>query len=215
MDNLNKENSTSKSQKQKRNYNKKQKAAILVSVVSLLAICFCISYFITDYFTNPNKGSNNSFLNENVYSENAKYLSDNIYITLKTGDNIDISETLLNLKDTLTLNENLTKDDLSQELSKQGYILSEWDSNKLIYKRDSVANVTLEPNKYYLGEENGYISLFKTDETGNIIESQKKVYSDSKPISNLPEIDQNYIKENKFSFDKREEALQKLSEMIS
>lgn len=215
MDNLNKENSTLKSKKQKRNYNKKQKAAILVSVVSLLAICFCISYFITDYFTNPNKESKNNFLNETVYSENAKYLSDNIYITLKTGDNIDMSETLLSLKDKLTLNENLTKDELSKELSKQGYILSEWDSNKLIYNRDNIANVTLEPNKYYLGEENGYISLFKTDGNGNIIESQKKVYSDSKPISNLPEIDQNYIKENKFSFDEREEALQKLSEMIS
>lgn len=212
MDNLNKENSKSP----RRNYNKKQKAAILVSVVSLLAICFCISYFITDYFTNPNKGSNNSFLNETVYSENAKYLNDNIYITLKTGDNIDMSETLLSLKDTLTLNENLTKDELSQELSKQGYILSEWDSNKLVYKRDNIINANkLEPNKYYLGEENGYISLFKTDENGKVIESQKKVYSDSKPISNLPEIDQSYIKENKFSFDKREEALQKLSEMIS
>ena len=69
--------------------------------------------------------------------------------------------------------------------------------------------------KYYLGEEDGYISIFKTDADGNIIESEKKVYKDSKPITNLPETDQNYIKENKFSFESKDDALQKLSEMIS
>ncbi|MDZ4957285.1 hypothetical protein GNF51_16190, partial [Clostridium perfringens] len=102
------------------------------------------------------------------------------------------------------------------KLSKEGYTLSEWDDMKLIYTRDNVVNSNkLEPNKYYFGEESGYISLFKTDSNGNIIQSEKKVYSQSKPLSNLPEVDQNYIKENKFSFNTREKALQKLSEMIS
>ena len=88
--------------------------------------------------------------------------------------------------------------------------------NKLVYTRDAAINTSkFKSDKYYLGEENGFISLFKTDSNGNIIESEKKVYSDSKPLSNLPEIDQNYIKEHKFSFDTKEEALQKLSEMIS
>lgn len=214
MDNLN-NNSNLKSTK--RNINKKQKAAMLVSFIALLAICFCVSYFITDYITNPNRIINNSEAqNETVYSENNKYLDDNIYVMLKTNDNIDMAENLLNLKSKLKLTQNLTKEDLSEELASQGYVLSEWDSSKLIYTRDNAVDINkFEANKYYLGEENGFISLFKTDSNGNIIESEKKVYSDSKPLSNLPEIDQNYIKENKFSFDTREEALQKLSEMIS
>lgn len=199
------------------NFNKKQKAAILVSFISFLAICFCITYFITDYLTTPNRIYNNTEdKNETVYSEKNKYLDDSIYITLKTNDNIDMSENLINLKAKFNLTENLTKEDLSEELSKDGYILSEWDDNKLIYVRDSETNSNkFEGNKYYLGEENGYISIFKTDTKGTVIESEKKVYSDSKPLANLPEIDQNYIKENKFSFDTKEEALQKLSEMIS
>lgn len=214
MDNLN-NNSNLKSTK--KNINKKQKAAMLVSFISLLAICFCLSYFITDYITNPNRDITNAEAqNETVYSENNKYLDDNIYVMLKTNDNIDMAENLINLKSKLDLSENITKEDLSEELSTQGYVLSEWDNNKLVYTRDAAVNTSkFKSDKYYLGEENGFISLFKTDSNGNIIESEKKVYSDSKPLSNLPEIDQNYIKEHKFSFDTKEEALQKLSEMIS
>lgn len=214
MDNLN-NNSNLKSTK--KNINKKQKAAMLVSFISLLAICFCLSYFITDYITNPNRDvTNTEAQNETVYSENNKYLDDNIYVMLKTNDNIDMAENLINLKSKLDLSENITKEDLSEELSTQGYVLSEWDNNKLVYTRDAAVNTSkFKSDKYYLGEENGFISLFKTDSNGNIIESEKKVYSDSKPLSNLPEIDQNYIKEYKFSFDTKEEALQKLSEMIS
>ncbi|MDB1946671.1 hypothetical protein PMY35_02470 [Clostridium tertium] len=214
MDNLN-NNSNLKSTK--KNINKKQKAAMLVSFISLLAICFCLSYFITDYITDPNRDITNAEAqNETVYSENNKYLDNNIYVMLKTNDNIDMAENLINLKSKLDLSENITKEDLSEELSTQGYVLSEWDNNKLVYTRDATVNTSkFKSDKYYLGEENGFISLFKTDSNGNIIESEKKVYSDSKPLSNLPEIDQNYIKEHKFSFDTKEEALQKLSEMIS
>ncbi|MDU3546239.1 MAG: hypothetical protein E7F83_02325 [Clostridium sp.] len=214
MDSLN-NNSNLKSTK--KNINKKQKAAMLVSFISLLAICFCLSYFITDYITDPNRDITNAEAqNETVYSENNKYLDDNIYVMLKTNDNIDMAENLINLKSKLDLSENITKEDLSEELSTQGYVLSEWDNNKLVYTRDAAVNTSkFKSDKYYLGEENGFISLFKTDSNGNIIESEKKVYSDSKPLSNLPEIDQNYIKEHKFSFDTKEEALQKLSEMIS
>lgn len=214
MDNLN-NNSNLKSTK--KNINKKQKAAMLVSFISLLAICFCLSYFITDYITDPNRDITNAEAqNETVYSENNKYLDNNIYVMLKTNDNIDMAENLINLKSKLDLSENITKEDLSEELSTQGYVLSEWDNNKLVYTRDTAINTSkFKSDKYYLGEENGFISLFKTDSNGNIIESEKKVYSDSKPLSNLPEIDQNYIKEHKFSFDTKEEALQKLSEMIS
>lgn len=213
MDNLNNNNNSNSA---KKNLNKKQKAALLVSFVTLLAISFCLSYFITDYFTNPNrKISNIDVENENVYADN-KYLSDDIFVTLKTNENVDMIDNLLNLKEKLKLKENLTEEELTTELSKDGYKLSEKNEQKLTYTRDKeVKSDKFEANKYYLGEENGYISIFKTDTNGNVIESEKKVYTDSKPLGNLPETDQNYIKENKFSFDSKDDALQKLSEMIS
>ncbi|WP_066894792.1 hypothetical protein [Clostridium nigeriense] len=195
---------------------KKQRAAFLVSLITLLSISFCASYFITDYITNPNrKNANIDEENENVYADN-KYLSDNIFITLKTQDNVDTIDKLANIIKKFNLKEKITEEELSNELSKKGYALSEKNEQKLTYIREKEVNSSkFEANKYYLGEEDGYISIFKTDADGNIIESEKKVYKDSKPITNLPETDQNYIKENKFSFDSKDDALQKLSEMIS
>lgn len=210
MDNMNNNNSS------KKNLNKKQKSAIVVSIITLLVISFCASYFITNYLTNPDrKNEANNTENENVFSNN-KYLDDTIFITLKTNEDIDVVDTLLNVKEKFNLKENLTEEDLSKELSKDGYKLYEKNEQKLTYSRDEEINSDkFEANKYYLGEENGYISIFKTDANGNIIEAEKKVYTNSKPITNLPETDQNYIKEYKFSFDSKEDALQKLSEMIS
>lgn len=210
MDNL--ENKDTKN----KNLNKKQKASLLVSFVTLLAITFCASYYITNYITNSNSKNNNvENENTNVYAEN-NYLSDDIFVSLNTKDNVDMIDTLLKLKEKLGFKEKLTLEELSNELSKKGYKLSEKNEEKLVYTREEAnSENSLEANKYYLGEEDGYISIFKTDDSGNIIESEKKVYSDSKPLGNLPEIDQSYIKENRFSFDNKEDALQKLSEMIS
>ena len=211
MDNINNMNNNSP----KENLNKKQKSAIIVALVTLLAITFCASYFITNYLINKNNKQNVEVQNENVFSNN-EYLNDSIFITLKTNDNVDMVDNLLNIKKKLNLKEKLTEEELSLELSKDGYKLSEKNEEKLTYTRDkAITSDVFEANKYYLGEENGYISIFKTDESGNVIESEKKVYSDSKPIVNLPETDQTYIKNHKFSFDSKEEALQKLSEMIS
>ena len=211
MDNMDNMNNNS----QKENLNKKQKSAIIVALVTLLAITFCASYFITNYLINKNNKQNVEAQNENVFSSN-EYLNDSIFITLKTNDNVDMVDNLLNIKKKLNLKDKLTEEELSLELSKDGYKLSEKNEEKLTYTRDkAIRSDVFEANKYYLGEENGYISIFKTDESGNVIESEKKVYSDSKPIVNLPETDQTYIKDHKFSFDSKEEALQKLSEMIS
>ncbi|MDV4150476.1 hypothetical protein R0131_06480 [Clostridium sp. AL.422] len=208
MDDMNNNNSS------KPNLNKKQKSAILVSIVTLLAISFCASYFITNYLTNPNR-KNEDINTQNVIVDN-NYLNDNIFVTLKTNDTVDMVDNLLNVKKKLNLKDKLTEEELSEELSKEGYVLSEKNEQKLTYTRDEeVSNDKFQANKYYLGEEDGYISIFKTDENGNIIESEKKVYTDSKPIANLPETDQNYIKEHKFFFDAKDDALQKLSEMIS
>ncbi len=211
MDNMNNMDNNS----QKENLNKKQKSAIIVALVTLLAITFCASYFITNYLINKNNKQNVEVQNENVFSNN-EYLNDSIFITLKTNDNVDMVDNLLNIKKKLNLKDKLTEEELSLELSKDGYKLSEKNEEKLTYTRNkAIRSDVFEANKYYLGEENGYISIFKTDESGNVIESEKKVYSDSKPIVNLPETDQTYIKDHKFSFDSKEEALQKLSEMIS
>lgn len=195
----------------------KKKISVAIFIISLFIICFLISYFVSDYLTNPKYRVNDDINNnKTVYNETANYLDENTFITLKTIDKIDFSETLANLKNILNLEGKLTLDALSEELSKVGYKLSDWDEEKIIYTRsEEVNSTTLEPNKYYLGAEEGYISIFKTDENGKVIEEEKRVYTEFKPLSDLPEIDQEAIKNNKFFFDTKDEALIKLSEMVS
>ena len=97
----------------KRKLVKKQKAAFLVSLITLLSISFCASYFITDYITNPNrKNTNIDDENQNVYADN-KYLSDDIFITLKTQDNVDAIDKLANIVKKFNLKEKITEEQLS------------------------------------------------------------------------------------------------------
>jgi hypothetical protein len=195
----------------------KGRISLAILIISLFVICFLVTYFVTDYLTNPSyRVENENYEDKTVYSETSKYLDNNIFVTLKTLDTVDLSENLENLKTKLNLKGDFTLDSLTEELSRIGYALSEWDNSKLVYTRAKEKDVTtLEPNKYYLGSEDGYFSLFKTDSKGNVIESEKKVYTDSKPVNNLPKIDQETIINNEFFFDTKEEALIKLSELVS
>lgn len=198
-------------------YSFKKLTALSFISISLMFICFLTSYYITDYYTNPSKNLlGEDSTRKEVFNNSNNYLDDNIYIILKTDDIIDMSESFIKLKDKLNLNGNYTLETLSKELDKNGYILEESDNSKLIYIRNNSDNSnSLEGNKYYLGEEKGFISIFKTDNSGKIIESETNVYKDYKSINNLPEIDQKLIKENKFFYNTLEEALYKLSEMVS
>lgn len=182
--------------------------SILISTTFLLAILFCSTYFLT-----LNLFKNNTTENQSVFSNN-DYLSDDIFIALKTNNLTDILEKLSNLKLKFNLSNNLTEEDLIKALSKKGYILSNKTNEKLTFTRTDIKN-EFKANMYYIGEENGYICLFKTDENGNIMNSEKTVYNTSKPISMLPEVDQEYIKNNNLFFEDKTKALEQISEIIS
>lgn len=182
--------------------------SMLISITFLLAILFCSTYFLT-----LNLFKDNTIENQSVFSNNG-YLSDDIFIDLKTNNLTDMIDKFSNFKLKFNLDNNLTEEDLIKELSKKGYILSNKTNEKLTFTRNDVKN-EFKANMYYIGEENGYICLFKTDENGNMIESEKIIYNNSKPISMLPEIDQEYIKNNNLFFEDKTKALEQISEIIS
>lgn len=182
--------------------------SVLISITFLLAILFCSTYFLT-----LNLFKNNTTENQSVFSNN-DYLSDDIFIALKTNNLTDILEKLSNFKLKFNLSNNLTEEDLIKELSKKGYVLSNKTNEKLTFTRTDIKN-EFKANTYYIGEENGYVCLFKTDENGNIIDSEKIVYNTSKPISMLPQVDQEYIKNNNLFFEDKTKALEQISEIIS
>ena len=87
--------------------------SILISTTFLLAILFCSTYFLT-----LNLFKNNTTENQSVFSNN-DYLSDDIFIALKTNNLTDILEKLSNLKLKFNLSNNLTEEDLIKALSKK------------------------------------------------------------------------------------------------
>ena len=77
---------------------KKQRAAFLVSLITLLSISFCASYFITDYITNPNRK------NANIDEENENEEVDEVVI-LKVDHNADDEDSFVTVDDEDELNE--------------------------------------------------------------------------------------------------------------
>ena len=98
------------------------------------------------------------------------------------------------------------------ELYKQkGYSVSSTDDYQMIFER---AVGTLEPNKYYIGDKDGYIAIYKSDVNGiPVIENEDDITQ--REVSLLMEIDQNMIRNYEMVFDTKEECEEALSNFIS
>ena len=202
---------------EKKKVNKK-KMGIVVSAITILAICFCVSYFITDYMRNPNR-ERVEVTNEEektVYNQVSKVIKDNATIILKTGDKIDTEEQMTALKERLNLIGDITKEILSEELAKQGYKIEEMSDLKYTFLRAEEDSNKVEPNKFFIGEKDGFLAVYKSDENGKLtITAEKDVFRDNKRVKDLPEREQDKIKNFQFIYDSREKAIEDITELIS
>ncbi|SJU64189.1 Uncharacterised protein [Clostridioides difficile] len=83
-----------------------------------------------------------------------------------------------------------------------------------MFKRDT--SNALEPNKYYIGEKDGYLAIYQTDEKGNAsIKNSEDVFLDNKPIENLRDVDKSKIKNFELKYNTKDEAEESVSELIS
>lgn len=179
----------------------KKKMARVLSSIAFLAILFCGAYFITDYFNNIDRrvdiedGSEKVVLNQTPQA-----LKDDTIIVLKTKDNLDSEKTLSQLKVELSLTGDVTKESLEKALKSDGYTIGEIKEDKLVFNRES--KHVLLPNKFYLGEKDGMLAIYKTNDTGE----PKDIYVDKAPINILPEVNQESLKNFEKYYDTEEEA---------
>ena len=86
--------------------------------------------------------------------------------------------------------ENSIVSDISQQFivnffEANGYNLEELEDEKVVFSKDGTTNV-LQPNKYYIGEKDGYFAIYKTDSEGNLtIENEDDIYRNSRSIDFL------------------------------
>jgi flagellar biogenesis protein FliO len=188
------------------------KKKLFIWMVIILALIFSITYYFSNkYITNKNTQNNSVRASE---TDKSQELSDNLKICLVSGEKKEKVLTLAELKKELNLDSNLTEAELSKELKNKGYVLEVQENGEMTYKKDSSKSV--KPNKYYIGEKDGYLAIYKTNENGTLlIENSNDVYTNSKKIESLNDIDKNKIENFELEYNTKDDAEENLSEFLS
>ena len=188
------------------------KKRMFVVMTVLLAIIFSLTYYFCDkYITKPIVEKENATV---VNNDSSNDLSDETKVCLYSGDVKEDELSLGDLKKQLNRGDDLTETELSKALKDKGYVLVLTSEKELTFKRDP--SQTVKPNKYYIGEKDGYLAIYKTDENGTLlIENSDDVYNDRKTIDSLTPADITKIKNFKYEYDTKEEAEENLSEFLS
>ena len=195
-------------------YINKELAIISGIIVFAIVGCFFATYFITDRLTNPKYVNNNAEEEKTVYN-NTKALDDNMILILMNEGIVEKEQSISEFK-----KENFITSEISQQFivnffEANGYNLEELQDEKVVFNKDGTTNV-LQPNKYYIGEKDGYFAIYKTDADGKLtIENEDDVYRNSRPISFLKGEDLDEIKKMKNYYDTKDEAIEKLTAYIS
>lgn len=188
------------------------KKNIALLSIALGALFFAGSYTVS-YFYNREKIHEANAEIENEKQSIVLKDSYKIVLTKRTVDDDIIVENNFDVK---TIKKELDVRELNVEqvveLYKQkGYSVSSTDDYQMIFER---AVGTLEPNKYYIGDKDGYIAIYKSDVNGNpVIENEDDITQ--REVSLLMEIDQNMIRNYEMVFDTKEECEEALSNFIS
>lgn len=186
----------------------KNKMAKVLSIIAFLAILFLGTYFITEYANSLNRSTPEEE-GTVVLNQNLQELKDDTVVVLKTKEVVDSEKKISELKVQLNLKGIVTKESLEKSLEGEGYKLGESKGEMIVFTRES--DHVLIPNKFYLGEKNGMIAIFETDEQGR----PKDIYVDKAPINILPLANQQSLKNFEKYYDTEDEAHMRLTAYTS
>lgn len=188
------------------------KKRVFIGIIITLILIFSITYYLSSKYIHDRQPKENSVVASQVKQDNE--LDDNIKICLFAGEKKENELTLAELKKEFNLDKSLTKAELSSALKDKGYLLEKESNDEMVYKRESSKSV--KPNKYYIGEKDGFLAIYKTNENGELlIENSNDVYTDSKKVDKLGDIDKTKIRNFELEYDSREDAEESLSEFLS
>lgn len=190
--------------------NNKKIAKLSVLILVIFLIVGFGTYFVTD------KLMNNEYESEEktVYN-NTQALSDEIQIVLMDDGIVTKEQSVLEFKAENSIDSDINEQFIVNFFLAEGYELEELLDSKLVFSKENTM-VVVEPNKYYIGEKDGYFAIYKTDADGKLtIENEDDVYRNSRPISFLKGEDLDEIKKMKNYYDTKDEAIEKLTAYIS
>lgn len=188
------------------------KRKLFIFITISLALVFTLTYCMADMYMMKKKAEKE---NTAVATQNTeKNIADDMKICLMSGDNIDEELSLKDLREKYNLDSALTINKLCSALKEIGYELEDAGESELTFKRE--ASKSVNPNKYYIGEKEGYLAIYKSDDNGNLfMEKDSDVYKDHKKVEMLPEDDKTKISNFDLEYDTKEDAEEDLSEFLS
>lgn len=168
------ENNNKKEISNENKYTNKKLSIISGIIVTALVISFFGSYFITNRLTNP-KYANNTTEEEKTVYNNTKALDDDMILVLMNQGVIEKEQSISEFKKENSISSEINQQFIVNFFEANGYNLEELQDEKVVFSKDGTTNV-LQPNKYYIGEKDGYFAIYKTDSEGNLtIENEDDV----------------------------------------
>ncbi|MDU1053809.1 hypothetical protein [Clostridium baratii] len=190
-----------------------KKKFITISAFLIVGLFFSTYYIVNKKIEQRDLKYLNTLAEETNASKANEILKNDLKVSFYTENTKDKVTTIKALIDEYKIDKNtVTENELAKAVSKDGYKLSSRSSEGIIFKRDS--KDSLEKNTYYIGEKDGYLAIYKTDDNGNL--NIHKVYSDDISIDNFMEVDANKIKNYKYFNSKNlNEVEEKITELTT
>ena len=190
-----------------------KKKFITISAFLIVGLFFSTYYIVNKKIEQRDLKYLNTLAEETNVSKANEILKNDLKVAFYTENTKDKVTTIKALIDEYKIDKNnVTENELAKAVSKDGYKLSSRSSEGIIFKRDS--KDSLEKNTYYIGEKDGYLAIYKTDDNGNL--NIHKVYSDDISIDNFMEVDANKIKNYKYFNSKNlNEVEEKITELTT
>lgn len=190
-----------------------KKIYFTIFIIAIIGLFFTTYYLVSDSIKNRDLNNQSaSAAEETVASKGERALKEDLKVSFYTGETRDKTTTVSEILKELNMEKNLTEEILSKSVLSSGYKLADKSDDMFIYKREK--EDTLKPNTYYIGESDGYLAIYKTDDKGTI--KKEKVYSEDTPIDMLRDIDVNKLKNYKyFNSANLEDVENKITELIT
>ena len=190
------------------------KKRILIGVI-ILTIIFVASFFQFNKYLENKSLQEEEAQQTAITRDKAAALSEDILIILFKGDKQEKVTTLKDIKSELALEGQVSEESLTKALEKKGYSLEPVKDTELTYKRS--IEKSIEANKYYIKEYDGYFAIYKSDSKGNLVieNPATDIFKDKKKFSQLPKSDQDMINNLEFKYTDRNDAEDKITDFTT
>lgn len=101
-----------------------------------------------------------------VLSYDNKELREDLVIALYTGEKLEKTLSLYMFKEKYGIEKIITEEVIKEALKAEGYLLDNKGERVFSFKKEKEKKEN--SNKYHIGEKDGYLAIFKSDENGDM-----------------------------------------------